>query len=218
MATYVISDIHGCYQMFQKMLKKIKFDEKKDTLYILGDILDRGPQIAEMIKWVWEHESNHVIMIKGNHEEMFVEYPDPDYYSFYFEEFSKKDLLYLINWIEGLPLYKEVTVNGIDYVLVHAGITEEILANKDTGKDASEVCLWSRTEFYTGDGIDGKIIVFGHTPLLSRVLDGKMNPVIWRSKNKRMIGIDTGAVFSKQFGGCLSCLRLDDQKEFYVSR
>ncbi len=42
MATYVISDIHGQYKMFLDLLDKIKLKDT-DTLYILGDILDRGP-------------------------------------------------------------------------------------------------------------------------------------------------------------------------------
>ena len=41
-ATYVISDIHGMYSKFTELLNKIKLKET-DTLYILGDVLDRGP-------------------------------------------------------------------------------------------------------------------------------------------------------------------------------
>ena len=39
--TYAISDIHGCYEEYIKLLEKIGFSED-DTLYILGDIFDRG--------------------------------------------------------------------------------------------------------------------------------------------------------------------------------
>ena len=39
MAVYVISDIHGNYDLFMELLKKIKFSEK-DTLYVLGDVVD----------------------------------------------------------------------------------------------------------------------------------------------------------------------------------
>ena len=42
MATYVISDIHGMYSKFIELLNKIKLKDT-DTLYILGDVLDRGP-------------------------------------------------------------------------------------------------------------------------------------------------------------------------------
>ena len=40
---YVMSDIHGCYEKYLKMLNKIKFSSD-DTLYILGDVVDRGPE------------------------------------------------------------------------------------------------------------------------------------------------------------------------------
>ena len=42
MAVYVISDIHGNYDLFMELLKKIKLSGK-DTLYVLGDVVDRGP-------------------------------------------------------------------------------------------------------------------------------------------------------------------------------
>ena len=67
MSIYAISDIHGCYDMFLEMLDKIQFDETRDTLYILGDIMDRGPKVPEMVRWVWKHESEHVIMLKGGY-------------------------------------------------------------------------------------------------------------------------------------------------------
>ena len=44
MATYVISDIHGQYNMFIELLDKSDLKDT-DTLYILGDVLDRGPQL-----------------------------------------------------------------------------------------------------------------------------------------------------------------------------
>ena len=43
MATYVMSDIHGDYDKFKKMMKKINFNTEKDKLYVLGDAIDRGP-------------------------------------------------------------------------------------------------------------------------------------------------------------------------------
>lgn len=213
MATYAISDIHGCYSMFLKMLDKIHFNETTDTLYIIGDIMDRGPEVAPLVRWVWQHESKHVIMLKGNHEDMFASYPDPIYYERYYREFTSKEIIHLLEWIPKLPLYKEVTINDIDYILVHAGITEKILKCK---KDPDDYCIWARQEFYLGDGIPGKTIVFGHTPMMSQMIDEEIIVHIWKPKEKNIIGIDTGAVFAKRFGGKLSCLRLEDQKEFYV--
>ena len=215
MAVYAISDIHGCYSMFLKMLKKIRFDETKDTLYIIGDILDRGPEVPQIVRWVWDHESDHVIMLKGNHEDMFASYPDPEYYEQYYEEFSAWELDKLLRWIPTLPNYIEVSVGDIDYVLAHAGINEGILK---TGEDPDDYCLWARSEFYFGKGIPGKTIVFGHTPMMTQMIDEQLSIRIWRPKDPsvHLIGIDTGAVFARKFGGKMACLRLDDQKEFYV--
>ena len=62
---YVISDIHGEYELFMKMLEKIKFQDT-DTLYILGDILDRGPNPIRVLRKLMEMPN--VIPIVGNHE------------------------------------------------------------------------------------------------------------------------------------------------------
>jgi hypothetical protein len=50
------------------------------------------------------------------------------------------------------------------------------------------------------------------------MINDELSIHIWRPKDPdiHMIGIDTGAVFARRFGGKLSCLRLEDQKEFYV--
>lgn len=70
MATYVISDIHGEYDKFLELLKMIKFKET-DTLYVLGDILDRGPHPIKVLKKLMEMPN--VICIVGNHEIMALE-------------------------------------------------------------------------------------------------------------------------------------------------
>lgn len=54
MATYVISDIHGMYNKFTELLNKIKLKDT-DTLYILGDVLDRGTRSDQNIAQDNEH-------------------------------------------------------------------------------------------------------------------------------------------------------------------
>lgn len=70
MATYVISDIHGQYDMFMELVDKIKLKET-DTLYILGDILDRGPHPIKTLRKLMEMPN--VICLVGNHEFMALE-------------------------------------------------------------------------------------------------------------------------------------------------
>lgn len=70
MATYVISDIHGEYDMFMEMLEKIGLKEE-DTLYILGDIFDRGPHpIKTLLKLM---KMPNAVCLVGNHELMALE-------------------------------------------------------------------------------------------------------------------------------------------------
>lgn len=72
MATYVISDIHGCFDEFQEMLRKISLSDD-DRLILAGDYIDRGPKSREMLQFLEKCPPN-VIPIKGNHDAEFVEY------------------------------------------------------------------------------------------------------------------------------------------------
>ncbi len=49
--TYVMSDIHGMADLFKRMLEQIRFSDE-DTLYILGDMIDRGPDPAGILDFV----------------------------------------------------------------------------------------------------------------------------------------------------------------------
>ena len=62
---YVMSDLHGCYEEYIKMLKLINFNEN-DSLYILGDICDRGPSPMKILLHMMEHDN--IIPIYGNHD------------------------------------------------------------------------------------------------------------------------------------------------------
>ena len=65
-----MSDIHGCYEEFIKMLDKINFSND-DELYILGDIFDRGSDPLEILDYIVGHKN--ITLLKGNHEKMFEE-------------------------------------------------------------------------------------------------------------------------------------------------
>ena len=67
MATYCMSDIHGNYKKYIKMLEKIRFSDS-DTLYIIGDVLDRGREPIKILMHMMRHPN--IIPIAGNHEYM----------------------------------------------------------------------------------------------------------------------------------------------------
>ena len=64
---YIIADIHGCYNEYINLLKKIKFTDK-DTLYILGDVVDRGPEPIKILQDMMKRKN--VVHFIGNHEFM----------------------------------------------------------------------------------------------------------------------------------------------------
>lgn len=65
MSTYVTSDIHGQFKSYQKLLEAIAL-KPCDRLYILGDVLDRGPQSCEVLLNIMCRPN--VTLIVGNHE------------------------------------------------------------------------------------------------------------------------------------------------------
>lgn len=67
---YVVSDIHGNFNRLKRLLKHINFTED-DTLIVNGDILDRGPQVLEVVDFVYSLPN--VELIIGNHEFMFMQ-------------------------------------------------------------------------------------------------------------------------------------------------
>ena len=141
MAVYVISDIHGYLSRMFDVLEKANFDWDKDELYILGDIIDRGPESAETLIWAMEEAPRNVHFLMGNHEDMaytslLTVDLDPYIYnnSWFWNGGSRtlEDCLRLrgsdwchkaANWISKLPLYYNIEVNGMKILLVHAGIT-----------------------------------------------------------------------------------------------
>lgn len=69
MSTYVLSDVHGQYNAYKKMLEKIHFSNQ-DFLYVLGDVIDRGPEGIRLIKDIKQREN--VELLLGNHECMLL--------------------------------------------------------------------------------------------------------------------------------------------------
>lgn len=65
MSTYLVSDIHGCYKEFQKLLEEINLSDE-DDLYVLGDAVDRGPEPINVLLDLMDRPN--VTYILGNHD------------------------------------------------------------------------------------------------------------------------------------------------------
>ncbi len=235
MATYVISDIHGEYDLFIDLLEKINL-RKEDTLYILGDILDRGPYpIKTMLKLM---EMPNVVCMVGNHELMALECLEflmTEITEESVDKLDEKMLDNLVTWqyngskttieefralscemqhsvidfIKEFLIYEELSVNGKDYLLVHGG-----LGNYDPEKDMDDYSLkelvWDRAE-YDIQYFEDTYVVTGHTP--TQVIEGNPRPgYVYRINNH--IAIDCGGCWPD---GRLAAVCLDTGKEYYSS-
>lgn len=215
--TYVCSDLHGEEVRLRLLLDLIHFTED-DTLYILGDVIDRTPGGIEILKLIIA--SPNMKMLLGNHESMMLDAYDPNG--------RKTDLLRWINrggtctfhefqhhcgaderegiltYLAGVPTYLEVTVNGQRFNLVHAS----------PGFDREDH-LWGRIDNNTI--FPSGITICGHTPTTYYFKDRYDGPNrIFRAKDAPFIDIDCGCGYETDVMRRLGCLRLDDLKEFYV--
>lgn len=79
MRIYAMSDIHGCLSAFESALSDINLDDGISKLVLLGDYVDRGPEsnaVLQRIMKLQECYGERVIALRGNHEEMLLEYID----------------------------------------------------------------------------------------------------------------------------------------------
>ena len=54
MSTFAIGDIQGCYREFKKLLSEINFNKTKDTLWLTGDLVNRGPNSLDVLKYIMD--------------------------------------------------------------------------------------------------------------------------------------------------------------------
>lgn len=123
MTDYAIGDIQGCYDELQTLLELIEFDSSQDRLWLVGDIINRGPHSLKTLRFV-KNLGNRAITVLGNHEiyamaafHNIVHY-DPG--NTFYEIFEAPDCDELLHWMRHRPLlYYEKENNA---VMVHAGI------------------------------------------------------------------------------------------------
>jgi len=214
--TYCISDIHGCYDEFMALLEQIQFNPSRDTIYILGDAVDRGVKPVDSLRFIMETENIHFII--GNHEQIMLDYidgKDKDTWTYNGYESTLAQLKRLtrgerdkiFSYLRSCPYYKTLTINGKQYFLSHAGLD----VSKPLSRQPRDALVWSREEFYKNKGLADYICIFGHTPT-PNLHKGNLCSVWFDTRYNDKICIDCGCVY----GGALSAIRLDDEKIFYV--
>jgi bis(5'-nucleosyl)-tetraphosphatase (symmetrical) len=121
MSTYAIGDVQGCFTELQQLLEKIKFNCDKDRLWFVGDLVNRGPDSLETLRFVKDlgasavtvlgNHDLHLIIVAAGHGKM----RDDDTLQ---KILTSSDRDELIEWLKSLPLvYAEE-----NYLMVHAGL------------------------------------------------------------------------------------------------
>lgn len=232
--TYVMSDIHGDIDRFNSIMSQIKL-KSDDTLYILGDIIDRNPNGIKILRQVMKMPNVKVLL--GNHEYMMlcaighcknaadekentnwqerrIWYNNGGKVTHYqLKHIRIEQRAELFRFIRSLPTNLEVEVNGIKYKLVHASPEENYLSSERYSyeyKNQCEFAVWNRWN-ETQPIPEGYVLIFGHTPTSHFHTTEPWS--IWKSE--KAIGIDCGGAYRQ---GRLGCLRLDDMKEFYSKK
>lgn len=231
---YVSSDLHGCSPVqFRQLLDSAGFRDE-DFLFILGDVIDRGPHGVQLLLWLTQQSNMQLLL--GNHEAFLLSC------SFLFWEVTEENLARITqehlmlaeSWMENggaptirgfqnllkedpqsakgildylreAPLYETLRVNGRDFVLVHSGLDNFHPARPLSNYEPAELLL-VRPTLQTQYYPDATVI-FGHTPTQYLSPEHHHRALFTDS----WICIDTDAAS----GHMPMLLRLDDLKEFY---
>lgn len=213
---YCMADLHGERDFFLQMLEQIHFSDT-DHLYILGDVIDRGPGGVDLLEQIME--APNMTMLLGNHEQMCLSTLGP-HNEFGAQELWRqnggmktyRELLYrcvpqkrnrILRFLSGLPDCLEITVGGRNFHLVHG-----------FPGDDPHTRIWGRVELDSISPCPDTICVVGHTPTV--FLTGRTDEdfSIWHGNG--IIDIDCGCGHRNTPHRRLACLCLDDMSEFYI--
>ncbi len=225
---YAVSDLHGCYEKYRKLLSTLSLGGA-DTLYVLGDVIDRGAGGIDILLDMMTRAN--VKPLIGNHESLALgvmkriaagslaaESVEKTRVGMLwllsggettlraFGALSRAGQQAVVDSIESFGIYDERTVNGRRFHLSHT------LPDYNPNKPIHDV---SFLEFVYGEpdytkvyGVDA-LFVTGHTP--TGLIDPAFAGRVWRGNNH--IAIDCGAAFGRPLG----CICLNTLEEIYIA-
>lgn len=123
MSTYAIGDVQGCFSFLEKLLEEIRFDPTQDTLWFTGDLVNRGPQSLETLRFIKKLGDKHKIVL-GNHDLHLLAVAEGAHEGWkedtLTEILTAADRDELLHWLKQQPLLHHDPKTG--YTMVHAGL------------------------------------------------------------------------------------------------
>ncbi len=122
MAVYAVGDIQGCYKPLKKLLKKVKFNPDKDTLWCVGDLVNRGPDSLKTLRFL-KSLGDACVCVLGNHDlhSMELAAGGSNYRrDTLIQVMDAPDCDELIEWLRFRPMLHYDA--KLDWCMVHAGL------------------------------------------------------------------------------------------------
>jgi len=159
MQSYVIGDIQGCFDEFIALLSLIEFKPNLDKVYLVGDLVNRGPQSLDVLRFVYENRmSTHLVL--GNHDlhllACWVGVATAKPQDTIADILEAADVDILLNWLRMQPLMVELP----NHIIVHAGINPDLslMQNRQLAKYCSEKLAGDNFAWWLSN-------MYGNTPL-----------------------------------------------------
>lgn len=146
MAVYAIGDIQGCYDPFARLLDKLRFDPVEDRLWLVGDLVNRGPQSAKVLRLARDLGEPATVVL-GNHDLYllmvaagFARRGKDDTLD---NVLKAKDRDELLDWLVRRPLVHRED----NYLVVHAGVPPAWSASEavERGLEVSDMLRGKRS-------------------------------------------------------------------------
>ena len=229
---YIISDIHGCYDEYRELLKKIDFSAK-DQLYILGDTVDKGPEPITVLQDIMSRRN--VTYILGNHDFLFLyfvrklgvdfsgakDFSEEDMEDFQsylkdggrvtieqFLKLSGMERQEICSYLRNSKAFVVLEHDNEKYILVHAGISD-FEESKPLEQYQFLDFIYERIDYskryYSNEDT---FIVTGHTPTI--YINNSPEYAVYKGNGH--IAIDCGCVF----GGKLAAYCIETGQVIYV--
>ncbi len=165
MKILVISDIHGNYTALQKVIEKAR---KWDAVWVLGDLVDYGPEPHLVIDTI--RELNPDVIVSGNHDYAVGYGVDCgcSYKTHELSVYTRKNISYRllskeqIKWLASLPLYKEISIEEKIFYLVHGSPNNPLYGYLDPNLNIPDIRK-HLCSYKTNKPVDADYILVGHT-------------------------------------------------------